>query len=292
MAAQLLQGAKRLPARSRGATRERRERAPIAWGRLLRLSLLAIGSALTAACLVVAVDTVRKMDFPVRKVAIHGPFKHVERQQLVGVIEPFTAVGFFAVDLDGIKTALESMDWVYGASVRRVWPDGLAITITEQAAIARWGDRALINRAGQVFSPRALGDLAGLPRLSGPDRNSATLMHNYREFTQLLRPLGLPLSALDMDAKGAFTVYVAGGVPIVLGSQQIMEKMQRFARAYQVRLASNFTAIERVDLRYANGLAVKWRHQEQVLPAASQLQNNTTGGGPDIPAAEEQTSSP
>lgn len=283
---------RRTPISSRGATRTRRERQPVNWGRMLRLSLLGIGSAVVVACIAVAVLTFKKMEFPVKRVAIHGNFVHVSREQVAAVIEPYASVGFFAVDMDAIKDGLESLDWVYSANVRRVWPDGLVVRIVEQVPIARWGERGLINMAGGVFAPKDMHSLGELPHLRGPERSAGALMNHYREFTQLLRPLGLSLRALEMDAKGAFTVYVGDGIPVILGTHRTMEKMQRFARAYAAKLSQNIGNVERVDLRYTNGLAVKWKAPAQELPATTLVTGAPGAGDASQNPAEEQTSSP
>lgn len=284
---------RRVPiAASRGASRTARVREPVAWGRLLRLVLLGIGAVVLAACIGVAALTLKKMEFPVKRVAIHGNFVHVSREHVSSAIEPYASVGFFRVDLDAIKTELETLDWVYSANVRRVWPDGLVVKIVEQAPIARWGDNALINRAGGVFAPKDMHQVGDLPLLRGPERSAGALMHNYREFTQLLRPLGVGLKALEMDAKGAFTVYVGDGIPVILGTHQIMDKMRRFAWVYGAKLSQNMKDVERVDLRYANGLAVKWKPKAQELPATSLVNGAPIANDAHTSEPEEQTSSP
>jgi len=49
------------------------------------------------------------------------------------------------------------------------------------------------------------------------------------------------------------------GVELLLGRDQIIEKMRRFTAIYQQALVQESDRIARIDLRYANGLAVAWR---------------------------------
>ena len=49
------------------------------------------------------------------------------------------------------------------------------------------------------------------------------------------------------------------GVELLLGRDQIIEKMRRFTAIYQQELVQESDKIARIDLRYANGLAVAWR---------------------------------
>jgi cell division protein FtsQ len=52
----------------------------------------------------------------------------------------------------------------------------------------------------------------------------------------------------------------------LLGRDNLIPKMRRFIAIYDKTLKDQITNIARVDLRYANGLAVGWR--EPLAPAA------------------------
>jgi cell division protein FtsQ len=64
---------------------------------------------------------------------------------------------FFTVNLDATRAAFERMPWVRSASLRRLWPDGVELSIEEHRAVARWtpqdGESRLVNRQGEVFPP-------------------------------------------------------------------------------------------------------------------------------------------
>ena len=61
-------------------------------------------------------------------------------------------------------------------------------------------------------------------------------------------------------------------VDILLGRDHVVEKMRRFAAIYERELKEQSANIARIDLRYANGLAVAWR--EPVEPAAAEQKVN------------------
>ena len=46
---------------------------------------------------------------------------------------------------------------------------------------------------------------------------------------------------------------------MLFGRDHLIEKMRRFAVVHEKELKEQIDKIERVDLRYANGLAVAWR---------------------------------
>jgi cell division protein FtsQ len=46
---------------------------------------------------------------------------------------------------------------------------------------------------------------------------------------------------------------------VVLGRDQVTERFERFVTVYQERLVSRANEVKRVDARYSNGVAVKWK---------------------------------
>ena len=135
--------------------------------RRVALSLLLV-SALVVSLL--GLDyLLRPRTFPVRSVSFEGEFKHVEQQQLVDALMPLVSRNFYLLDLDAIKLRAESVPWVHRASVRRRWPDGVHVRFTEQVLVARWGDAAWVNAAGERVDLRARVGLDGLPQFDGPD---------------------------------------------------------------------------------------------------------------------------
>jgi cell division protein FtsQ len=57
-------------------------------------------------------------------------------------------------------------------------------------------------------------------------------------------------------------------VEILLGRDHLVDKMRRFAGIHDKVLKQQIANIARIDLRYANGLAVAWR--EPVPPTATE----------------------
>lgn len=61
---------------------------------------------------------------------------------------------FFTLDLNAARQVFESVPWVRRASVRREWPNGLAVEVEEHEALGTWGGAdsgRLINTYGEVF---------------------------------------------------------------------------------------------------------------------------------------------
>jgi cell division protein FtsQ len=89
-------------------------------------------------------------------------------------------------------------------------------------------------------------------------------MQQYQVLSQMLRPLGFSVARLELRERGSwFLTTGAGsagpGIELLLGRDQLIEKMRRFIVIYDKTLKEQITNIASIDLRYANGLAVSWR---------------------------------
>lgn len=195
---------------------------------------------------------------PLKSVRIEGEFMHVTLEELQRAIAPVTSGGFFTANLNAISRAARTLPWVRGADVRRVWPDTLYVTFGEQTAVARWGEEGLLNDEGQIFRPDPKSYPPGLPRLRGPENTESALLVQYRAMGQVLAPLHLQIVDLESDQRGAKRLTLNNGIEVLLGHADIEARLARFARAYPLLVASP-PSIERIDLRYGNGFAVRAR---------------------------------
>ena len=166
--------------------------------------------------------------------------------------------GFLGADLHSIREPIEALPWVYRVVVRRRWPDSLEIRVTEQRAIARWGEDAYLNHAGEVFHPGIPGPMEELPLLAGPDRSQVEVMQYYKLVQDYLQTLGLQVEQLSMDRRGGLSVQLTGGSRLVFGRGETRAKLRRFAQVYEQHLAPRAEFLSSVDLRYSHGVAVAW----------------------------------
>jgi cell division protein FtsQ len=206
-------------------------------------------------------------DRPISKISVEGDLSYISQQAVQQRIAPFVTASFFSVDLQGMRSELEQMPWIATANVRRVWPDQVLVHLEEQLPIARWGDEALLNNQGQAFAPRELAHYEHLPQLYGPKRAQQQVMQQYQVLSQMLRPLGFSVARLELRERGSWFLSTGQGIELLLGRDHLVEKMRRFIAIYDKVLKAQQTNIARIDLRYANGLAVAWR--EPVAPTAA-----------------------
>lgn len=241
---------------AKGATRKRVEtveKAPRSFAWLNRiLILLGAGVVLVAALKAyIALQAI-----PVERITVTGELNHTRTGTVQDMVQPALAGGFLGADLQRVREQLEALPWIYEANVRRRWPNALEIHVVEQLPIARWGGDAYLNHQGEVFRPSNSQQWQSLPLLSGPEGAAASLMAHYRRIGEILAPLHLKVEQLLVDERGEVEAVLAGGTRLVLGGDNFLERMRRFVVVYKQELAPVAGLVERVDLRYADGVAV------------------------------------
>lgn len=198
-------------------------------------------------------------NLPVKSVLIQGEMAHVSREALRQAVTPHVEDGFLRVDISTIRQAVEALPWVHHAAVRRKWPSTLMVEITEQRALARWGKEGLVNPEGGMFTATAEGALATLPLLHGPTNSQKLLVESYREMQRMLKPVGLHIDRLELTQRRAWQLTLDNGITLLLGRKESYPRLLRFVRVYPRVLAKRTEQIKRIDLRYTNGFAVRWR---------------------------------
>jgi len=195
---------------------------------------------------------------PIKMVRAQGTFSHVTEamlQQAVGQVSG----GYFNVDVNQVQRAVETLPWVAQASVRRIWPDTLAISVKEQKAIAYWGEQGLVNIKGEVFTPDKSSYPKTLPYFEGPTGMNEMVTQYYKGAVQLLKPLGLEVTRIVLDDRRSLVLELNNELELVLGKEQKTERLQRFVRVYPKTFSDKISRIARIDLRYPHGMAVAWK---------------------------------
>jgi len=225
------------------------------------LAILAVGSLQISDRLLPFIDR------PISKVSVRGELSPINQQAIQKIVEPYAGASFFSTDVTLLRQELEQVPWISHAEVRREWPSKMVVSLEEQLPIARWGDGALLSNSGKAFAPQELASYQSLPLLQGPQSEQVKVMQQYQMLSQMLRPLGFTISRLEMRERGSWFVSTAQGVEMLLGRDQLVEKVQHFVAIYNKALKDKVGSIATVDLRYPNGLAVAWR--EPVVPATA-----------------------
>lgn len=197
---------------------------------------------------------------PIRKIRVQGALVHVNEAMLRDSVVEKVQGGYFNIDVATLRQTVEQLAWVKTASVRRVWPDTVVIHVVEQQPLATWAEGGLVNTEGEVFTPTSSDDFKQLPRFSAPSGMQQSVTELYRDLSAQLAPLGLRIASLQLDARRAVQVQLENGMELALGREERLARLQRFVKVYQKTLAQHAMQIQRVDLRYSNGMAVQWHN--------------------------------
>ena len=200
--------------------------------------------------------------FPVRTVRIENRFHHLDRDALQRTLGAAVDGGFFGVDLERVRQAALSLPWVARASVRRVWPDRLVVEVEEQVPVAHWNDRGLVTAGGTVFYPEKPVKLRLGLHFRGPENKAAEMLAFYGRVAPGLAARGLRIREVKLDRRGEWQFRMHDGATLMVGREQKEFRIERLLGVFAV-LAESERQIERIDLRYEQGFAVRWRPREK-----------------------------
>lgn len=199
----------------------------------------------------------------------------LDPQRVKAELGPAVRGNMLLLDLKGLELAVAALPWVERVSVRRRWPHTLEVRLTERTAIARWGRESLLDRHGELFTPAQIADdLLTLPRLLGPVGREQRVWRQFLQWRQQLAAAELNLVGLTLDARGAFSLTLVeelssersdqatNHVEVILGRRSAEARIERLVRLAPTLLRRRPGEIARLDLRYDNGLAVRFREQE------------------------------
>lgn len=229
-------------------------------GRRLRMLILSLGlSLLMLAGFWTAWEKLKDPSLlPVGVVGVNGHLTHMSQEDLKSAISNLVRRGLFAVDVAAVRGEILELPWVEEATVRRVWPNRIEITIHEFEPVARWRDDQLVNAQGIAFRPRPKEIPLDLPQLWGPEGQQAEVTQRFFEMNEALRTIGLQLVRLVQDDRLSWRMELNGGLLVELGQKDAERRFAQLIKAYPKLVDRRSGSMLRVDLRYPNGMAVAW----------------------------------
>jgi cell division protein FtsQ len=200
------------------------------------------------------------LDQPIQSVNVAGRFQRVSPADVERAVkQQVREVGLVSVDLAAVRKAIASIPWVDAVTVQRAWPHGLRVVVSEQVAAARWRENGLLNTRGELFASDARHVPQELAQLDGPNGTETEVAQRYLSSQGRLAEAGLRLTALRLDARGAWEFDLANGVTVRLGRRQVEERFDRFVTTAAKLVTQRADDIAYVDMRYTNGFAIGWR---------------------------------
>ena len=207
----------------------------------------------------------RRPQFALADIRLEGDLQRNNVTTVRANALPHLAGNFFTLNLARAREAFEQVPWVRHATVRRVWPNQLIVTLEEHQPVALWsGDEnsdKMVNSHGEVFEAN-VGDVEdeALPEFSGPDGTSAQVLEMYRRLAPVFQQLDTDVTTLALSGRGSWRVELESGAVIELGrgtDEEVTDRSARFVRTLPQVLRRFHAPLESADLRHADGYAVK-----------------------------------
>lgn len=196
--------------------------------------------------------------FPIKNVKVYG-VNRVDHQEVQNLLLPLVDHGFFTVNVEYIRDRLRQMPWVSDIFVRRTWPDQIEITVVEKNALARWNNNSLLSEAGELFSPKQETYPANLPQFVGPPGQQVLMRDYFNQINRLLIPLRAKIAYLELTPYFTWKLTLDNGITLQIGHKDILTRLGHFVKVYPKIVGKRATDVEYVDLRYPNGVAVRWK---------------------------------
>ena len=199
---------------------------------------------------------------PVKYVRVEGAFQYIAKDKMKQVVDEYVRNGFYNTDIQQIQIAVKALPWVESVWVKRVWPDAINITINEQVPVARWGDNALLNERGEIFTPSKVNDFNVLPLLLGPEGYEVKMLDIMNEMSIKLKQHDMTLAEFHINERRAWSIKLQNEMLLNAGRNQPLKKIQRFLNSIDLITKELIKKIAVVDLRYSNGYALTWKQGE------------------------------
>lgn len=234
-------------------------------GLCVALALLAIGW-------VALPRLAQQPKFQLKRVDVRGDLRSVTAASVRAALAGRLRGNYFTMRLEDTRRLFETVPWVAQASVRRVWPDRLVVTVTEHRALGVWEDGRLLSERGELFiaNPDEAEIYGQLPEFSGPFSAAKDAARQYYELSAQFAALSLRVGAIDISDRRAWSLRLvpdsgeetkhAGEIRVELGrdgaAMPLGERVAQVIAAYPLVVAQLGSPPSRIDARYARGLAV------------------------------------
>jgi cell division septal protein FtsQ len=257
------------------ANRAKKQRKPLNLKKYLRpLLMIALGLtgvALVCGALIMGYRSVTSLTFfRLREITV-SPTKRLTRQEIMAIADVGPGKDLLRLDLKKMGEQLAQNPWVETVRIRRFYPDGLSIAVSEREplAVVNMGYLYYLDRTGTVFKTLSQGDSLDYPVVTGfseEDLNSdpSGMKEALKSTCELLALLHekyayilADVSEIHYDKGYGFTLFTASGaLPVRVGATDFAAKFGRLTRIYK-DLMEQRQAIQYIDLDYNDKIIVK-----------------------------------
>jgi cell division protein FtsQ len=232
--------------------------------------LAILGAAWIGGSLVNASDTAARsvdsafasLGFPIRNVRVDG-ISGLAEADIKAAINPEGRAGLVSIDPKAARARIEALDWIDAATVRRLWPDTLVVTVNQRAPIAIWQEGqtfSVVDSAGERMHSVPATRHKGLLLVRGEGANAAAydLASELQSFPELKDRIAFAVRR----GSRRWDAVLANGTVVALPETGVDAALALLAKMHQNSRILDSGA-RRIDLREAATV--------RILPAPDRL---------------------
>ena len=183
--------------------------------------------------------------------------RQVSREEIFAAAGVTEHSSLLFLDVLDARTKLEAIPWIAEATVRKLYPDRLQITVTEREAFALWqrqGKVHVIAADGTVLSAKLEPRLAALPFVVG--EGAAIRARDFLAILDRHPAIRDQVRAAILVAERRWNLRLKNGMDVRLPERDIERALETLARlnAEKSLLSRDIVA---VDLRLADRITVR-----------------------------------
>ncbi|MBT4935087.1 MAG: FtsQ-type POTRA domain-containing protein [Rhodospirillaceae bacterium] len=197
-----------------------------------------------------------KLGFTVEDVLVVGR-SQTTREELMKAVRLARGAPILAYDLEEARRRIEVLPWIGSASVERMLPDTILLSVVERQPLALWqsqGRFSLIDHMGKVILNQSIERFSDLLVVVGEDapKNAAALLDVLQTQPQLM---DLAKSAVRVGER-RWNVRLRGDIDVRLPAEHAAAAWSRLAE-YESRHGILSRDVKVLDLRLPDRLIVR-----------------------------------
>lgn len=219
--------------------------------------------------------------FPLKYIQVVAPFYYVKEEEVQQIIldSKLEDKTFFTIDMQEIKSKLMGNPWLRDVNIKRVWPDKLRISFSEDSPVAYLNNNGIItllecrivelsNSLNDTLKAESLSkNNVMLPKLVGNEKNSKKLCDTLEKLQKSVKPIDVRIKKLVISQRDSVYLELENGLIVLLGNKNINKRAQRFVSYYN-KVNDSKDAKKKfayIDMRYRNGLAVGMEMKQNLI---------------------------
>ena len=194
--------------------------------------------------------------FPIASVSLSGE-RHIGRTEIFAAAGVNDRASLLFLDVEAARARLQAIPWIAEATVRKLYPDRLQITLTEREPFALWqvdGKISIVGADGTVIGPLNDQRFATLPFVVG--RGAAAKAKSFLGILDRYPALREQVRACVLVADRRWNLKLGNGVDVRLPERNVEAALDRLAALDRDKsLLSRDVTV--VDLRLPDRVTVR-----------------------------------